>query len=380
MLDGFTYVHPDTCPPDPYSEAYRLAQMRVYAHVSGRATYEAKVNEHSEFDLAAAKVCPFPYLTRSAETVGTQLMKQGLIIRHLPLAPGSRIVEFGAGWGNLTLHLAQMGHAVTAVEIEPAFRELICDRARRLGVPLEVVEQDMVEFRPAAPCDAAIFFESLHHCADHLRMLRNLAGIVRADGVAVFATEPLDDYPRPWGVRLNGLSVWSMRRHGWLELGFDTSYFLRTLLRLGWLPERHRLAECEGAEVIVARRACGLYEPHRLSLPPDEDRTWGDAGPGFRLAGERSRLTCAQEMRPASVDFRLSNATSVPARVALGTGSTGRVVELAARTGPQDVTVQVDRWDAEVTIETRGRTVAVHHVRCRVPVKPVADVVGIPAL
>jgi SAM-dependent methyltransferase len=368
FLNTFVYVHAEALPSDPYSESYRDAQMRLYAHVSGRATYEARINEHSHFDLEAAKLRPFPYMTRSAETVGTQLVWQGLIIQHLSLPPGSRLVEFGAGWGNLTLHLAQMGHVVTAVEIEPAFGALIHDRASRLGVDVHVVEQDMLEFEPDEQYDGAIFFESLHHCADHVRMLRRLDRIVAGSGVVLFGSEPLGDYPHPWGLRLDGLSVWSMRRFGWLELGFDTSYFLRTLLRLGWSPQRHRLGD---ADVIVARRSQGLYEPHRLALPPDEERTWSHVGPDYRLAASRSVMSCARDVLPAAVEFCVSNHGALPVTVALHAGDIERTIDLVAGARRECIKVPVAQWSGQVAIGARPpsagageRTVAVHHVRC----------------
>ncbi len=254
VVNGFRYVHDHVVPPDPYSDAYRECQMRIYAHVSGRQAYEARINERSPFDLPLAKACPFPYQTHSPDTVGTQLIQQGLIVRHMPAAPPARIVEFGPGWGNLTMHLARMGYGVTAVEIEPAFVELIRHRAERVGVTIAVVEQEMLDFCPREPVDVAIFFESFHHCADHLAMLRRLDRIVGDEGALVFASEPIADYPHPWGVRLDGLSVWSMRKYGWLELGFDTTYFVQTLRRFGWEPQRHTLPGCAGADVIVAHR------------------------------------------------------------------------------------------------------------------------------
>ena len=61
-----------------------------------------------------------------------------------------------------------------------------------------------------------------------------------------------------WTIRgareLDGLSVWSSRTHGWLELGFDVGYFDRALSRTGWTGRRVRLgAHTAEPDVIVAR-------------------------------------------------------------------------------------------------------------------------------
>ena len=114
----------------------------------------------------------------------------------------------------------------------------------------------MLGFTPERRFDAAVFFESFHHCSDHLVMLRRLHDIVRPGGVVLFAAEPVQRLDYPWGPRLDGLSVWSSRTHGWLELGFDIQYFERALTRTGWAGERRRLGRGLGeADVIVARAA-----------------------------------------------------------------------------------------------------------------------------
>jgi SAM-dependent methyltransferase len=162
-------------------------------------------------------------------------------------------VEFGPGWGNLTIDLAVMGHVVTAVEVEPQFCALIEQRCPPSGA-VRTVCADMLDFEADEPFDAAVFFESFHHCADHRRMLERLHDIVRPDGVVVFGAEPVAEMAYPWGPRLDGLSLWSTRTYGWLELGFDPAYFRAALQRGGWEAER-RLGPASTADVFLARAA-----------------------------------------------------------------------------------------------------------------------------
>jgi hypothetical protein len=116
----------------------------------------------------------------------------------------------------------------------------------------------MLEFTAQEPFAAAVFFESFHHCADHLAMLRRLHEVVRPDGVVLFASEPIQKMDFAWGPRLDGLSVWSSRTYGWLELGFDSGYFDHALARTGWSATRHRLGPGAGeSDVLVARAAPG---------------------------------------------------------------------------------------------------------------------------
>jgi SAM-dependent methyltransferase len=165
------------------------------------------------------------------------------------------VVEFGAGWGNLTTDLVATGLDVTVVELDPKFCALIGERCANGPGELTVHEGDMLGFATDEPFDAAVFYESFHHCADHLALLERLHGIVRPDGVVVFAAEPVQRLGYPWGPRLDGLSVWSSRTYGWLELGFDTRYFDSALARTGWVGRRVGLgARPSETDVIVATK------------------------------------------------------------------------------------------------------------------------------
>ena len=232
--------------------------MGALRGISGRAGYDT-AHESSPFDLPAALVRPFPYQSGSLAIVGRDLVARGHLLSCLAEAtahgPIERIVEFGPGWGNLTADLVATGLDVTAVELDQKFCSLIghrCDGPGRLSV----VQGDMLDFATDEPFDAAVFFESFHHCADHLAMLQRLHDVVRPGGAVLFAAEPVQRMDYPWGPRLDGLSVWSSRTHGWLELGFDVAYFDAALVRTGWAGRRVRLGAAMGEpDVIVARAA-----------------------------------------------------------------------------------------------------------------------------
>ena len=116
----------------------------------------------------------------------------------------------------------------------------------------------MLSFAPPEPFDAAVFFESFHHCADHLAMLRVCTTSCAPGGAVLFAAEPVQRMDYPWGPLVDGLSVWSSRTHGWLELGFDIGYFQQALRRTGWVGRRVRLGGQMGEpDVIAARSAQG---------------------------------------------------------------------------------------------------------------------------
>ncbi len=244
----------DGLPPDPFSAAYRDYQFKLYEQIAGKPY--AVSNEACAFLVDPAIATPFPYYTRSFQTVSDQLLMVGLIIKTMRLPPGASILEFGPGWGNTTVALARMGYSVTALDIESRFLEVIRGRCAGMPHPPELIAGD---FSAAAGLgksfDAVLFYECFHHCADHHRLLDDLARLVAPGGQAVFAAEPITDiFPMPWGIRTDGESLWAIRRFGWLELGFRESYFRETLRRVGWKVRRHDYDVTPLGTIFVATR------------------------------------------------------------------------------------------------------------------------------
>ncbi len=242
-------------PPDPFSPEYRDFQLKLYEHIAGKR-YSIH-NERTLFDISAYIERPFPWYLQSPGTAGTHLMAIGMMLRTLQLPPGARIVEFGPGWGTTTIALAMLGYRVTAVDVEPNFCEVIRRRAAQSHVEIDVVGADFFWAESVRePFDAAIFFECFHHCDDHMRLLRALHTAVKPEGQVVFASEPvLPGYPIPWGVRMDGESLWAMKNFGWLELGYDEAYFQEALTRTGWKGTKHPCVDPFWANVWIARSA-----------------------------------------------------------------------------------------------------------------------------
>jgi len=223
---------------DPLSADYHAGQMALYERISGRS-YTLN-NEETPFDLETAFRRPFPYSTGSTDTAGHHLITIGQFLRCLDLPRGARILELGPGWGNLTLTLASLGYDVTAVDVEQRFCTLIRERAARLDLTITVINADFAWAGSAIePFDAILFFECFHHAADHLALLRMLHNALKPRGRIYLGAEPiLADFPVPWGLRLDGQSLWSIRKFGWMELGFNDAYFESALEATGWSGTR----------------------------------------------------------------------------------------------------------------------------------------------
>lgn len=241
-------------PDDPFSEEYRDAVLDWYEWLHGRPYSPG--NEVTHFDVEQALRVPFPYLTRSTATVGQHLMIVGNVIRSLDLPQPAKVLEFGAGWGNIADALTRMGHDVTVIDVEPRFLELIRRRAEQAGATITTLVGDFQSVEDLDDqFDAVLFFECFHHCPDHVALLGKLDRVVRPGGRIYLAAEPVNDgFPHPWGLRLDGESLWAIRKNGWLELGFQESYLLEALRRTGWHGERISWAEMPFASVYVATR------------------------------------------------------------------------------------------------------------------------------
>jgi len=279
---------------DPYSQSYRDAQFALYHRISARPQYSTD-NEVSGFTVDHRR--PFPYYTESHATVGHQLIAMGYIITTMELPSGSSILEFGPGWGNTTIALARMGYRLTALDIDPNFVQLIKDQAEMLHLSIDA---RVGAFLDAATLptefDAVLFYECFHHCSDHVQLLADLQRVVKPGGKVFLAAEPIfDGFHAPWGLRLDGESLWAIRQNGWLELGFTESYFVETCMRQGWSVTRRHSDVSHLASIFILTRLGSTIEPGRIRLPPADDSAWAvpDSGePAHRYTLAKSRLVC----------------------------------------------------------------------------------------
>ena len=156
--------------------------MALYERIAGRSYSTA--NEETIFDLES--VVPFPYAA-SCQVAGAHLGAIAFMLRNIRLPRRARVLDVGPGWGNTALALAQLGFEVTALDIEARFCELIRERARRVGVQVEVVNDEFFWIEKVnGRFDAIVFFESFHHCADHQRLLRALGPALASGGHVYF--------------------------------------------------------------------------------------------------------------------------------------------------------------------------------------------------
>lgn len=172
--------------------------------------------------------------------VSNQLIGIGHIIKSLALPEGAKILEMGAGWGNISLILSQMGYDVTVLDINPRYEEVIRHRSDyfNLNIKFKNIAFEQID-NLNERFDCVLFFESFHHSYDHQRLLEIIHNVLYIDkGILALAGEPvIEELPYDWGLNPAGEAIWQIRTHGWFELAFKESYLLKTLKIKGYETE-----------------------------------------------------------------------------------------------------------------------------------------------
>ncbi len=74
------------------------------------------------------------------------------VVAHAPPSQGARAIDVACGAGRNTLHLAQLGYHIDAVDVSPEALTLLGGEAERLGLAdrITLIEADLDAWRPAA--------------------------------------------------------------------------------------------------------------------------------------------------------------------------------------------------------------------------------------
>jgi SAM-dependent methyltransferase len=261
---------------DPFSDEYKKAILGVHREIIGKH-YSTKDEGLPTINPGYERDWPYPWGTKSPETVARFLIAYGFLIKTAALPPHARILEVGCGMGSLTWNLARMGYRVDALDPNEVQCSCVREATRHFPMPPNVVAMTLDEWltekseRHAYKYDAVIFFESFHHIADHYKCLRRIIDDhLEVDGKLLLAAEPIvaqqcDWIPYPWGPRLDGESLRAMRRWGWLELGFIEDYVRELFARLGL---SYANAQCE--EALPWSRVV-IGQAKQISAPDHED-------------------------------------------------------------------------------------------------------------
>jgi SAM-dependent methyltransferase len=346
---------------DPFSQDYADWVMATYLRLARLEAYEPSIHEA---DRNVTEDIPFqryfPFNTRDVSFIGRYLTGVGMVLTELALQPGSCVVEYGVGWGHVSTALARAGHRVICVDIEPKFLQLVSRQAESMGCTV-ATHRGAFGDSPFAPdgtrADAVIFFEAFHHAFDHLDVLRRLRHcVLRSGGVLVLAAEPVHpEFPVPWGIRPDGHALWAVRRHKWMELGFQEDYLLRALLREGFLVSRTRVDALGSFGVLYrAQLHDGRVCLSETLLPGTEAASWAPVPPTSESclwAQVDSRVTLDGNPKWISITVMISNHLPVPLNATMDAGGAGPAIRHRFKPGEQ--------FELRISLPQTGREIRV---------------------
>lgn len=228
-------------PSDENSDAYIDFQLNLWKLISGRDNYNPDINEkNNNLEYVNGIEDTYPFITKTPVEISNYFIAVASILKKLDLTPPAEILEYGIGWGHTSRFLSNCGFNVTALDIEESFLHLIPKFSQSRASEINLVCSSFVDtiFKEKS-FDAAIFFECFHHCLEHKKLISQLRIVLKPGGKIVFCGEPFYDdwFDYPWGVRLDGHSVWAIRNFGWMELGFKKDYIDNLLHTNGFSTE-----------------------------------------------------------------------------------------------------------------------------------------------
>lgn len=299
---------------DPFSDAYVDAQLTLYQEISGRGFDQAE-NEDTHFDLERHVAAVNPYDHGEPGGLALHLERLSRAVRAAAPPRDGRVLDMGCGWGLSSELAAYCGLEIVAVDLNPTFVELVNRRAGRRGATISAVRSSFDAFSSSDRFDMILFYECLHHALRPWTVVAAMSDLLKPGGKLVLAGEPVNaHWWTNWGLRLDPLSVYCIRKFGWFESGWSQPFLTRVLERAGFDAQFLGKADDEVGLTVTASRvklgsksAAELWAGRQLS-------GWSQDGAFLTsLGSSRLHLTAPEEAR--AVELELMNFRGRPQRV-----------------------------------------------------------------
>jgi SAM-dependent methyltransferase len=122
--------------------------------------------------------------THAISSAATRAAWRAALTRLLP-APPARVLDVGAGTGELSVLLAELGHRVTALDFSPEMLAQLRDQAERRGLDITTVTAEAHE-PPEGPFDAVTARLLLWMAEDPAAVLAAWRNVAPSGRLAVF--------------------------------------------------------------------------------------------------------------------------------------------------------------------------------------------------
>lgn len=227
--DLFGKPRPNT---DPFSDEYSRWEMSFFQFLSGG---EYSFNSEGLDVSSYMDMPPTIYLNADTRIYHMHMYADFLNIAK-PLA-GMKVIEMGAGFGDLLELFGRCGCSVTGIEASKSYSEYIAQRLATQNIDAKSIHGSFYDIAQLDDIYNLILFESsFHHCGEPVRLLKLCHKKLSADGRIFFLNDAISPhYDCPWGVvRYDGETIMQIRMRGWLELGYRTDFFEQLLQRTGF--------------------------------------------------------------------------------------------------------------------------------------------------
>ena len=213
---------------DPLSSQYFDQMLEVYEEIAGQK-YNVETCEMTHFSLDDHLRSNSPYGPAIApKSLSLHYERLSRAFRILDLPAGSKVLDMGAGWGLSSEFFSHLGFDVYAVDINPNFIELITLRSKNKKNNIKTILSSFQNLQVNEKFDAIIFYECFHHETKPWELIARLKKFLKPDGRIILLGEPIQENWRSWGLRLDALSIYCIRKFGWFESGW-TEDFLRLI-------------------------------------------------------------------------------------------------------------------------------------------------------
>ena len=245
---------------DPFAPGYRDAVLDFYLTLRGRTCDDGYVPARDEAALTPARrdiwTGIVPWAFQDTSLAGEFLLSWGHICRLLEVKAGQSVLEYGPGSGQLLISLARMGVKTFGLDADPSALRDIRQQAEAMGLDIALETGLFGSGFGERRFDAIVFFEAFHHALDFQSLLEGLHDRLEPGGRLVLCGEPIVETPMTsipyaWGPRLDALSVFCIRRYGWMELGFTRPFITEAARRAGWHVAYHPFPGCPRATAYV---------------------------------------------------------------------------------------------------------------------------------
>jgi len=246
---------------DPFSSEYLQQQLSLYHEISGRPL-DQRINEFSDFDFNRSRNAPNPYGNCDVNFLSkhARAICEAIEMADFSSSKQPHVLDMGSGWGVSSELLAFCGCRVTAVDINHKFVRLVNERAISKSLPIEAIISSFDDFSSTEKYDAIFFYECLHHSVTPWLLLGKMANFLAPNGRIIISGEPINSiWWKHWGLRLDPLSIYCIRKFGWFESGFSFEFAENIFKMIGFKTQIFKGRSINGSDIIVSFEPSSPY-------------------------------------------------------------------------------------------------------------------------